>query len=58
MDYKGYRCHDNTKYENTRDAKSTPIPCSTMKNTECPFKLVVKILKARITYIIGDKMVK
>ena len=29
-----------------------------MKNTECPFKLSVKILKVRITYNIWNEMVK
>ena len=59
--HKWYRCHYNTRCEKTRDAKSIlkrKAPSKRMNNTECLFKLGVKILKVRVPYNIWNGMVK
>ena len=52
--HKGYRCHHDTRYKKTPDAKSTfiKIPSKGVKKTECPFKLGEKTLKLSVTYSI------
>ena len=43
-----YRCHHDTRYENTRDAKSIleKKPTKRFRNTYCPFQMSIKILKS------------
>ena len=42
-----YRCHHDTRYEGTRNAKEVlqKNPFKRFKNTSCPFQTVVKIFK-------------
>ena len=51
-----YRCHHDTRYENTRDAKSIleKKPTKRFRNTFCPFQMSIKILKSVASEVIDS----